>query len=56
MQAKVWTVLELQGRLKRVKIECVVLAGSSLFLCKWCTFVEVHVGPHGKFRMENMAF
>ena len=50
VQAKAWTVLELQGRLKRANIECVVLEGSSLSLCK-CESDSVHVGP--RFPMEN---
>ena len=44
VQAKAWIVLELQGRLKRANIECVVLEGSSLSLCK-CESDSVHVGP-----------
>ena len=32
------TALAKQEQLKRADLESVVLAGSSLFFCKWCTF------------------
>ena len=37
---------EQQGRLEKANIEYVVLAGSSLFLCEWCTLCEMclHIG------------
>ena len=53
---------EQQGRLEKANIEYVVLVGSSLFLCEWCTLCEMclHIGRDrivfvkGKWRSRGL--
>ena len=56
MQAMSWNALKQQVRLKGANIEYVLLAGSALFLCIWCTFVLECVCMWDHDSQGKMAF